>query len=216
MSLRKLLSLPAIALCILGAAAPTSAAAPPRHLLVIGDSLAYENRPYLAHRLRNWQIESDFSFGRSASDTAHDLWVLSKKAPLPPVIHVSAGTGDDPEHPERLARAVRRVMRIAGGHRCVVWANIWRLRLEEPTFDTLNFALAAEDAVRPNLRVIDWHAMVEANRDWLVDLVHVNAEGNRVRAATVAREVGRCRTYLETTRRTHGATMQRAPLRGGP
>jgi hypothetical protein len=182
-------------LLLLGAAAPATAAAPPRHLLVIGDSLAYDNRPYLAHDLRHWRIDSDFSFARSANDTAHDLRMLSKTAPLPPVIHVSSGTGDDPEHPERFQRAVRRLMQVAGPHRCVVWANVWRLRLEEPTFATLNFVLAAEDAARLNLRVFDWHATVDRHGDWLVDLVHVNAEGNRARAAGVAHEVRLCRRY---------------------
>ena len=198
MSLRRLLAAAALALPILGVGAPAFAAAPPRHLLVIGDSLAYDNRPYLAHRLRSWRIESDFSFARSGIDTARDLRLLSKRTSLPPVIHVSSGTGDDPEHPERLARAVRRVMRVAGPHRCVVWANIWRLRLERPTFDTLNFVLAGADAARPNLRVFDWHAKVVANPDWIVDPVHVNAAGNRARANVVAREVRRCRRYLST------------------
>jgi hypothetical protein len=185
-------------LLLLGAAAPATAAVPPpRHLLVIGDSLAYDNRPYLAHELRRWKIDSDFSFARSANDTAHDLRVLSKAAPLPPVIHVSSGTGDDPEHPERFERAVRRVMNVAGPHRCVVWANVWRLRLEQPTFATINFVLAAEDLTRPNLRVFDWHSIVDAHSDWLVDLVHVNAEGNRARAAAVAHEVRLCRRYLK-------------------
>jgi hypothetical protein len=196
MSRRKLLSLAALALPMLGAAAPATAGAPPRHLFVIGDSLAYDNRPYLAHRLRHWKIDSDFSLARSANDTAHDLRVLSKRAPLPPVIHVSSGTGDDPEHPGRFDRVVRRVLRVVGPHRCVVWANIWRLRLEEPTFATLNFVLAAEDARQPNLRVFDWNSMVKANGDWLVDPVHVNAEGNRARAEAVAHEVRQCRRYL--------------------
>lgn len=193
----RLLSIAALVLPALGAAAPATADAPPRHLLVIGDSLAYDNRPYLAHSLRHWQIDSDFSFARLANETAHDLAVLAKAARLPPVIHVSSGTGDAPEHPGRFDRAVRRVMRIVGPHRCVVWANIWRLRLEEPTFATLNFVLAAEEARQPNLRVFDWNSMVEANGDWVVDLVHVNAAGNRARAAAVADGVRRCRAYLK-------------------
>jgi hypothetical protein len=187
-------------LLLIGAAAPAaSAGVPPPHLFVIGDSLAYDNGPYLRHDLGQWKIEEDFGFARTTSDTAHDLRVRARQHPrLAPVIHVSSGTGDDPDHPERLRRSIRRVMRVAGEHRCVVWANIWRLRLEEPTFDTLNRVLAEEDAARPNLRVIDWHAMVEAHQDWLVDLVHVNAEGNRARADAVAREARACRASLKT------------------
>jgi hypothetical protein len=187
-------------LLLIGAAAPAaSASVPPPHLFVIGDSLAYDNGPYLRHDLPRWKIEEDFGFARTTQDTAHDLRVRAREHPrLAPVIHVSSGTGDDPDHPERLRRSIRRVMRVAGEHRCVVWANIWRLRLEEPTFDTLNWVLAEEDAARSNLRVIDWHAMVEAHPDWLVDPVHVNAEGNRARADTVAREARACRASLKT------------------
>jgi hypothetical protein len=79
----------------------------------------------------------------------------------------------------------------------VIWANIWRLRLKEPTYATLNLVLAQEDLARPNLRVIDWHAMVEARRDWLIDLVHVNAEGNGARADAIAREANACRFGLD-------------------
>ena len=186
-------------LLLIGAAAPAaSASVPPHRLFVIGDSLAYDNRSYLRHELPHWKIEEDFSFARSALDTAHDLRLRARAHPrLAPVIHVSSGTGDDPTHPERLRRAIRRVMRVAGEHRCVVWANIWRLRLEQPTFATLNQVLAEEDAARANLRVIDWHAMVEAHRDWLVDPVHVNAEGNLARADAVARETRACRDSLK-------------------
>ncbi len=185
-------------LLLLGAAAPAaSAQVPPHQLLVIGDSLAYDNKPYLRQELRHWKIQDDFSFARSAAQTAHDLRVRTKASTLPPVIHVSSGTGGDPTRPERFRRAIRRVMRIAGPHRCVVWANVWRLRLEEPTFEALNFVLGQEDLARENLRVVDWHAIVEAHRDWLVDLVHVNAEGNRARAEAVATEARACRSQVK-------------------
>jgi hypothetical protein len=179
-------------LLALGAAASPAVAEPPRQLLVIGDSLAYDNRGHLHDRLPGWKIEADFSFGRSARETARDLRRRARSG-LPRVIHVSSGSGDDPAHPERFRRAIRHVMRTAGPRRCVVWANIWRPRLAEPTFATLNLVLAAEDLERRNLRVVDWHSMVEERQDWLVDLVHVNAEGNAARADAVAREVRRCR-----------------------
>jgi hypothetical protein len=186
-------------LLLLGAAAPAaSAQPPPRHLLVVGDSLAYDNSPYLRGELRHWRIEEDFSFARTAEQAADDLRARAGSGlPLPPVIHVSSGTGDDPSQPEGFRRAIRRVMRLAGPTRCVVWANVWRLRLVEPTFATLNLVLAQEDLARPNLRVVDWHALVETRRDWLIDLVHVNPEGNRARAQAVAREARICRWQLK-------------------
>jgi hypothetical protein len=182
-----------VLLLLIGAAAPAASAQPSRQLFVIGDSLAYDNRSYLRDELPHWQIEEDFGFARTAADTARDLRLHAKTSSLPPVIHVSSGTGDDPARPERFRRAIRRVMRIAGPHRCVVWANVWRLRLEDPTFDVLNFVLGQEDVARANLRVIDWHGMVEGDTEWLVDLVHVNAEGNRARARAVANAARACR-----------------------
>ena len=68
-----------LALLLLGVAAPAaSAQAPPRHLFVIGDSLAYYNRPFLQHELSDWKIEENFSFARTARQTAHDLIVRSQ------------------------------------------------------------------------------------------------------------------------------------------
>jgi hypothetical protein len=195
----------ALTLLLLLVAAPAALAQePPARLFVIGDSLADYNAPYLQKDLRHWKIESDFSFARSASDTAHDLRVRDRRERLPAIIHVSSGTGDDPSRAGRFRRAVRRVLRLAGPQRCVVWANVWRLKLSDPTFEVLNLVLAQEALVHPNLRVVDWHALVEAHRGWLIDLVHVNGEGNRARADAVAREVRACRKQLS------------APLPPGP
>jgi hypothetical protein len=170
---------------------------PPRRLFVIGDSLAYDNRAPLRHELKRWTIESDFSFARLAAETARDLRGRAHaRPPLAPVIHVSSGTGDDPGDPEGFRAQVRRVLRIAGKRRCVVRANIWRLRLEEPTFEVLNDVLAKADRRYVNLRVVDWHALVEAHTGWLVDPVHVNAAGNRARAKAVALAVRACRRQL--------------------
>jgi hypothetical protein len=184
-------------LVALAATAPTAfAQAPPPRLFVIGDSLAYDNRPYLQKDLPHWKIQSDFSFARSAADTAHDLRARDRRESLPPIIHVSSGTGDDPSRLGRFRRAVRRVMRLAGPQRCVVWANVWQLKLSEPTFDVINLVLAQEALAHPNLRVVDWHSMIATHHDWLVDLIHVDEEGNRARAAAVAREVRACRDEL--------------------
>jgi hypothetical protein len=186
----------AVALALLASAPAALAQAPPARLLVIGDSLAYDNRPYLQHELPRWRIEGNFGFARSAAETAHDLRRLARRETLPPIIHVSSGTGDDPSRAKRFELAVRRVMRVAGPERCVVWANVWRLKLSEPTFDVINLVLAHEALARSNLLVVDWHAMVDANNDWLVDLVHVNPAGNRARAAAVATDVRACRKLL--------------------
>jgi hypothetical protein len=188
----------ALALALLGAAAPAALAEsrPPRHLMVIGDSLAADNRPYLQSELPGWDIRNDFSFARTAAETARDLRKDDEEESLPPVIHVSSGTGDDPSHVGRFRRAVRRVMRLAGPQRCVVWANVYRVKFDLPTFEAINLALAGEGLRWPNLRVVDWRDMVNTHRYWLVDFIHVNEEGNRARAAAVAHEVRVCRGLL--------------------
>lgn len=185
---------------LLGLAAPAALAeSPPRRLFVIGDSIAYDNRAHLRHELKRWKIESDFSFARLAAETARDLRVRAKaRQSLPPVIHVSSGTGDDPGDRRGFRASVRRVLRTAGKRRCVVWANIWRVRLEEPTFEALNEVLDEEDRRYDNLRVVDWHALVDAHTEWLVDPVHVNAAGNRARAKAVARATRACRLQLSS------------------
>ena len=192
-------------LLLLGISAPAAfGSGPPRRLLVLGDSLARDTSPDLHRDLRRWSIEEDLAFARLVSETVHDLRVRARKAPpLPPVIHVSSGTGDDPARPKHFRHAVRRVMRVAGKRRCVVWANVWRLKLSEPTYKVLNDVLADEDRRRKNLRVVDWHSMVEAHRDWLVDLVHVNAEGNRARADAIAKAARACRHYLTGLQQAH-------------
>ena len=73
----------AAALVVAVAAPVASAATVPRKLFVIGDSLAYDNRPFLRHALRQWSIEEDFSFARMAKDTARDL--LKRKRARPPL-----------------------------------------------------------------------------------------------------------------------------------
>ena len=186
------------AVALMGLLAPAALAdAPPKRLFVIGDSLADDNSAYLSHRLPGWRIEQDISFARSARETARDLRARSRERPrLAPIVHVSSGTGDDPTEFAAFGATVRRVMRIAGPSRCVVWANIWRLRLEEPTFATLNFVLGGgrRQARQPAGRRLACDG--RAHGDWVVDLVHVDVAGNRARARAVAREVRACHRYL--------------------
>ena len=85
-------------LLLLGLSAPAAfAAAPPRRLFVVGDSLARDSSRYLHRDLRRWSIEENLSFARLVSETVRDLRVRARRTPpLAPVIHVSSGTGDDP------------------------------------------------------------------------------------------------------------------------
>ena len=162
-----------------------------RRVLVNGDSLAFDSLPFIRRELPRWRVLDDVWFARRVSEGARVLRRYGRR--LPPVIHVSLGTGDDPAETAAFRRSLRAIMRVAGAGRCVVWANIWRPVPSGPGFNLVNAVLADEAARRPNLRVVDWAAMVAANTHWLTpDGIHVSAAGNRARARAVAREIRRC------------------------
>lgn len=162
-----------------------------RRVLVNGDSLAFDSLPFIRRELPRWRVLDDVWFARRVSEGAGVLRRYGRR--LPPVIHASLGTGDDPAETAGFRRSLRAIMRVAGARRCVVWANIWRPVQSGSGFDLVNAVLADEAARRPNLRVVDWAAMVAANTHWLKpDRIHVSAAGNRARARAVAREIRRC------------------------
>ncbi|HEX6583871.1 MAG TPA: hypothetical protein VF056_09715 [Thermoleophilaceae bacterium] len=162
-----------------------------RRVLVNGDSLAFDSLPFIKTELPRWRVLDDIWFARRVSEGADVLRRYGRR--LPPVIHASLGTGDDPAETAAFRQSLRAFMRVAGSRRCVVWASIWRPVQSEPGFNLVNAVLADEAARRPNLRVVDWAAMVAANTHWLKpDGIHVTAAGNRARARAVAREIRRC------------------------
>lgn len=69
-------------LLLLGLSAPAAfAAAPPRRLFVVGDSLARDSSRYLHRDLRRWSIEENLSFARLVSETVRDLRVRARRTP---------------------------------------------------------------------------------------------------------------------------------------
>ena len=93
-------------------------------LLVNGDSLAEGTRPYIPQELPEWQVRQSTKVSRHASEGADVMRRYGRR--LPRVIHVSLGTNDDPSQAGAFRAAVGEVMDVAGGRRCVVWANIVR------------------------------------------------------------------------------------------
>jgi hypothetical protein len=177
---------------VLALAAPASAEALSRRLLVNGDSLAVGTEPYLPRELRRWQVTQSTEVSRHAFEGADVLRAYGRS--LPRVIHVSLGTNDDPRTVDAFRAAIREVMEVAGPRRCVVWTNIVRPPVAGASYAGYNRALAQESRPRQNLRVVDWARMVRDNPHWLAgDGVHVNADGYRARAKAIARSVRRCR-----------------------
>jgi lysophospholipase L1-like esterase len=169
--------------------APAGAAA--GRLFVDGDSLAVGTRPHIRRELRDWQVTHSVAVGRHTSEGVAVLRSLG--APLPPVIHVSLGTNDDPRRVARFRKAIRTVLDIVGPDRCVVWTNIVRPPVAGVGSAGYNRALARESRSEERLRVVGWARLVRENPHWLrKDGVHATAAGYRERARVVARSVRRC------------------------
>ena len=172
--------------------APASADARSRRLLVDGDSLAVGTKPYLPKELRGWRVKQSASVSRHAYEGADVMRSYGRS--LPRVIHVSLGTNDDPNDVDGFRAAIREVMDVAGGRRCVVWTNIVRPPVAGASYAGYNHALAAESRPRANLRVVNWARMARRNPQWFgSDGVHVTAEGYQARARAIATSVRRCR-----------------------
>jgi lysophospholipase L1-like esterase len=173
-------------------AAPASADALSRRLLVNGDSLAVGTQPYLPKELRRWRVTQSTAISRHAFEGGDVMRAYGRS--LPRVIHVSLGTNDDPRSLDAFRSAIRDVMGVAGARRCVVWANIVRPPVAGASYTGYNRVLAQESRPRRNLRVVDWAGMVREHPEWLAsDGVHVSATGYQARARAIARSVRRCR-----------------------
>jgi hypothetical protein len=183
----------ALALLLAGMAlAAPGASAAERSLLVNGDSLAEGTRPYVAAELPGWRVRQSTAVSRHAYEGDDVMRRYGSR--LPRVIHVSLGTNDDPGNVDGFRDAIADVMNVAGGRRCVVWANIVRPPYRGVSYRGYNRVLADESNGRDNLRVLNWVRMVRAHPEWLADDgVHVSAAGYRARAKAVARLVRRCK-----------------------
>ena len=160
-------------------------------MLVNGDSLAEGTRPYIPSELPGWRVRQSTAVSRHAYEGADVMRRHGSR--LPRVIHVSLGTNDDPSDVAGFREAIADRMKVAGGRRCVVWANIVRPPYRGVSYRGCNRVLADESSRRDNLRVLNWVRMVRAHPEWLADDgVHVSAEGYRARAKAAARAVRRC------------------------
>jgi lysophospholipase L1-like esterase len=174
-----------------GLALAPAAAAAERRLLVNGDSLAEGTRPYIPEELPDWSVRQSTKVSRHASEGADVMRRFGRS--LARVIHVSLGTNDDPGQTGTFRAAIGEVMDVAGGRRCVVWANVVRPPYGGVSYRGLNRVLAEEDEQRDNLLVLNWVRMVRRHPGWLAgDGVHVSAAGYAARARAVARLVRRC------------------------
>jgi lysophospholipase L1-like esterase len=193
-------ALGSLAVVVAVAPAGPSAARSGRHtvgkrLFVVGDSLAVGTKPYLPRYLHGWRIRSSVSISKRAPEGASEL--ARRHRGLPPVVIASLGTNDDPHAVSSFEGSVRKSLRAAGKHGCVVWPNIVRPAVGGATYAGYNRVLDRIARRNDHLRVVNWAAIAAHNRGWFgPDGVHPNAIGYTVRAGRIAKQVRRCRRSL--------------------
>lgn len=176
-----------------GESAATAGASSSSHVVFdLGDSLSVGTAPYLHRRLRGYRFVVVTDVGLHAYDVASI--VSQRRASLPYVVVVSAGTNDDPRIVSTFWRAVSKVLAVAGPKRCVVWPTIVRPPANGASYDGLNRVLGQLAERHRNLVLVDWVGLVQRHPKWLSsDGVHPGVPGYRARAAAIASAiVSRC------------------------
>jgi lysophospholipase L1-like esterase len=190
--LRLIAVLVVAAMAALGIEAGADARLPAsRTLLVVGDSLTVGTQPYLHRYLRRWHIHQRVAVSTQVTEGPHILHGYGRH--LPRVIFVNLGTNGDPRDTGTFLSAIRRTMRIAGAHRCVVWASIVRPPVAGASYQRLNRVLADQARRRRNLIMFRWVRLARRHPSWFgPDHVHVTATGYQVRARAMAADIRRC------------------------
>jgi lysophospholipase L1-like esterase len=155
---------------------------------LVGDSLNVGVEPYLEEELRGWDVHTDDVVGRPTTTGLERL--SSESASLGRYVVISLGTNDSESSVGAFGAAVGDVMGLAGKGRCVVWATIHR---DGDAYEPFNDALRTAASRNPNLRLVDWAAMIRQHPDWLgPDGVHATEEGYRQRAKAVVAAMRTC------------------------
>jgi hypothetical protein len=181
---------------------PPASAAKGRSLLVVGDSLTVGTKPYIRRYLRGWRVHQRVAISTQAAEGPGIMRGYGRR--LPRVVFVNLGTNGSPGAVGYFASALRRVMRVAGPRRCVVWSTIKRPPVGGTSYSRLNRVLVAQAKRRPNLILFPWLRMARAHPSWFgEDGVHVTAAAYKVRARAMAAKVKECRRL--TRRRRHSS-----------
>jgi lysophospholipase L1-like esterase len=155
---------------------------------LVGDSLNVGIERDLARQLPGWRIEAHDLVGRATPEGIDELRRLG--ADLAPVVVVSLGTNDLDGSEGEFGRLVDEAIELVGPGRCLVWATIVRDGTPRTGF---NRALGIARSEHPNIRLVEWAALVGEQPDLLAaDLVHGTPEGYARRAEETARVVRGC------------------------
>jgi len=166
-----------------------STAAPPTSAVsLVGDSLNVGVEPYLRDRLPRWTINADDEVGRPTSTGLDHLRAAASS--LAPYVVISLGTNDPVTAVADFRRAVEDAVRLAGPHRCVVWAAIHR---DGAAYEPFNGVLRSVAARNRNLRIVEWGAMVDGTPSYLAaDGIHGSPSGYAARAKEIVAAMRGC------------------------
>lgn len=155
---------------------------------LVGDSLNVGIEPYLGDELRGWRLDAHDRVGRATQEGIDELRSLGKG--LEPVVVVSLGTNDADGSEPAFRRLVDEALVIVGPRRCLVWATVVRDGSARMGF---NDVLEDARSAHPNVRLVEWAALVGDDRDLLAgDLVHGTPQGYARRAKATADAIRDC------------------------
>lgn len=155
---------------------------------LVGDSLNVGIEPYLGDALPGWRVDAHDRVGRATPEGIDELRSLGDD--LAPVVVVSLGTNDPDGSEPEFRKLVNRAVAIVGPQRCLVWATVVRDGTARTGF---NQVLEDARAEHPNVRLVEWAALVEDDGELLAgDLVHGTPEGYARRAEETARAIRDC------------------------
>ena len=177
-----------------------SSGRPGRRVSIIGDSITVRSFDQTVRRLA--AVGADVcANAQAARPTAPSVDALLVPPMVDADVWVVATGSNDIFDPAAFPAQVARVLHAAQG-RPVVWVNVfvhrWRVSAAMRVADLrnsrrLNAVLARAAESHPNLTIVDWSGYLTAGpsreRAYLVDGVHPNDGGQRVRAILVAAAV---------------------------
>lgn len=155
------------------------------NVFVVGDSLTVGSKNSIRSNLKR-QTRSVGVNAQVGRYTPAGISLLrSSQAKRAQVWVVALGTNDGP-NAGTTKKNVRKVMRMAGKKRQVIWLTIVR----PGQYNRVNTALKQMDRQYRNLTVADWAQVVKKNKRLLSgDRVHLTAYGYKVRGKYVAQTV---------------------------
>jgi len=138
-------------------------------VFLLGDSLAVGIADLLTTAEPNRTVTVDALEGRST--VTQDQLLQYTAATTAPIWVVSLGTNDAVEE---FPGAARELLKLAGPSRCVLWYDVHRAE----TQDAINATLTQLAARHPNLHLLQWNDLANANPLWFgSDGIHPAQEG---------------------------------------